>query len=283
MWDGVIEKIEHRLASWQRLYLSKGGRVTLIKSSLANVPTYFLSLFPIPGSVASRIEKLQHDFLWGGMGEELKLHLVSWSNVCTPISEGGLGIRNLLIFNRALLGKWLWRYGIERDAWWRVAVDSKFGSLWGRWCSREPVGPFGVGLWKNIRKGWEIFSGFTRFEVGDGIRTKFWHDLWCGDTVLKEAFPVIFGIARVKDASVVDNMEILGGSIQWDVSFVREAHDWKVDVFALFFQVLQSATVSQDRVDRLCWVPSKKAVFKVKSYFSSLVGSVGRRFPWKSV
>jgi hypothetical protein len=26
-----------------------------------------------------------------------------------------------------LLGKWLWRHGIERDAWWRVVVDSKYG------------------------------------------------------------------------------------------------------------------------------------------------------------
>jgi hypothetical protein len=61
--------------------------------------------------------------------------------------------------------------------------------------------------------------------------------------VLKEAFPVLFGIAHVKDAFVADNMEILGGSIQWDVSFIREVHDWEVDVFASF-QVLQSATVS---------------------------------------
>jgi hypothetical protein len=62
-------------------------------------------------------------------------------------------------------------------------------------------------------------------KVGDGARTKFWHDLWCGDRVLKEAFPILFGIARMKDASVVDNMEVLGSSIQWNVSFVREAHD----------------------------------------------------------
>jgi len=59
--------------------------------------------------------------------------------------------------------------------------------------------------------------------------------LWCGDTVLKEVFPDLFGIAQVKDASVSDNMEILGGSIQWNVSFVREAHDWEVDVLASFF------------------------------------------------
>jgi hypothetical protein len=68
-------------------------------------------------------------------------------------------------------------------------VDSKFGSLWGGWCSLEPVGAFGVGLWKNIRKGCETFYGFARFEVGDGVKKFFWHDIWCGDTVLKEVFP----------------------------------------------------------------------------------------------
>jgi len=62
-----------------------------------------------------------------------------------PNFRRGAGFRNLLQFNRALLGKWLWRFGIERDAWWRVAVESKFGSLWGGWCSHEPVGALGKG------------------------------------------------------------------------------------------------------------------------------------------
>jgi hypothetical protein len=65
--------------------------------------------------VANCIEKLQRDFLWGGIGEESKYHLVSWAKVCSPIFAGGLGIRNLRMFNCALLGKWLWCFGIE---WW---------------------------------------------------------------------------------------------------------------------------------------------------------------------
>lgn len=28
IWDGVIEKIELRLASWKRICLPKGGRIT---------------------------------------------------------------------------------------------------------------------------------------------------------------------------------------------------------------------------------------------------------------
>jgi len=52
---------------------------------------------------------------------------------------------------------------------------------------------------------------------------------------MKEGSPDLFGITCVKDASVADNMEILGSSTQWNVTFVREVHDWEVDVFALFF------------------------------------------------
>jgi hypothetical protein len=93
-------------------------------------------------------------------------------------------------------------------------VDAKYGSLWGVWCSFALGGAYGVGLLKNIRKGWDTFKGLTRFEVGEGTRVSFWHDLWCGDLALKIAFPGLFNIACVKDASVADNYEVLGGSNQ---------------------------------------------------------------------
>ena len=81
IWNMVIEKMESKLAGWKRMYLSKGGRLTLIKSTLSNIPTYYLSLFQIPVRVAKRIEKTQRDFLWGGVGDEFKFHLVNWSKL----------------------------------------------------------------------------------------------------------------------------------------------------------------------------------------------------------
>jgi hypothetical protein len=62
IWNDVIEKIKHWLASWKMLYLSKGGKITLIKSTLSNLPSYFMPLFPFPTNVANRIEKFQCDF-----------------------------------------------------------------------------------------------------------------------------------------------------------------------------------------------------------------------------
>ena len=79
-----IEKVERRLAGWKRLYLSKGGKVTIIKSTFSNIPTYFPSLFPMPAGVAHRLEKLQKDFLWSVIGAKPKYHLVKWSQICSP-------------------------------------------------------------------------------------------------------------------------------------------------------------------------------------------------------
>ena len=79
IWNSILERMERRLMSWKRLYLSKGGKITLIKSTLSSLPTYFLSLFPILVDIAIRIERLQRNFLWGGIVESPKFRLVKWA------------------------------------------------------------------------------------------------------------------------------------------------------------------------------------------------------------
>ena len=113
----MVEKTIRTLSNWKKMYLSKGGRIGLIKSTLSNFHTYLLSLLPILALVAKNIESIQCRFLWGDIGEEFKFHLVNWAKVCSPIREGGLCGRNLRCFNRALLGKWLWNFVSEPGAW----------------------------------------------------------------------------------------------------------------------------------------------------------------------
>ena len=113
VWDGVEERFRKKLTLSKRLYISKGGRSTLIKSTLTNLPIYTMSLFRIPRGVKSRLEKIQRHFLWGRGNLERKIHLVNWSTVCTSKEKGGLGVWSLVKLNKSLLGKWNWRLVAE--------------------------------------------------------------------------------------------------------------------------------------------------------------------------
>ena len=51
-----------------------------------------------------------------------------------------------------LLGKWLWRFASEPEAWWRKVVVAKYGSERGGWRSWVRAGSHGLGFWKFIKK-----------------------------------------------------------------------------------------------------------------------------------
>ncbi|RVW69709.1 hypothetical protein CK203_060610 [Vitis vinifera] len=61
VWDGVEERFQRRLSLWKRHYLSKGGRLTLLRSTLPSLPIYFMSLFTIPRFVKLRRIKFWKD------------------------------------------------------------------------------------------------------------------------------------------------------------------------------------------------------------------------------
>ena len=202
MWDGVEERMWRRLAQWKRQYISKGRHITLIKSTLASMPIYYLSLFRMPKIVAKRIEKLQRDFLWGGGSLERKVHLINWEVVCTQKEKGGLGIRKIDLLNKALLSKWIWRLASEKDNLWKKVIGVKYGQEGFGWRTKEAHGTFGVGVWKEIMKEANWCWDSIKFKVGKGTRVKFWTDQWCGNAALSQNFPQLFALAVHRNATV---------------------------------------------------------------------------------
>ena len=116
--------------------------------------------------MANQIEQLQHNFLW----DEPKFHLADRAKLCAPLPSGGLAIRSLRHSNEVLLGKWLWRFGFERDALWRRLIEVKNGCEiwgeggWGGWCSNSVSGSLRVSFLKYIRQGFlkflELYSAY---------------------------------------------------------------------------------------------------------------------------
>ena len=88
IWNPILERVEKKLSGWKRLYLSKGGRLTLLKSTLSSIPTYYLSLFTIPQHIADRLERIQRNFLWGSSNEVFRYSLVAWDKVVWPMEIG---------------------------------------------------------------------------------------------------------------------------------------------------------------------------------------------------
>ena len=105
-----------------------------------------MSLFVIPKNVRTRLERIQRNFLWGDTEERRKFHLVNWAEVCKDKKHGGLGLRHLEGLNQALLGKWLWKFSLERESLWRKVIFGKFGEVEGGWTTREVRDSYGLSL-----------------------------------------------------------------------------------------------------------------------------------------
>jgi hypothetical protein len=149
---------------------------------------------------------------------------------------------------------------------------------------KEVMGTFGVEVWKATKfgSGWETFSKFVEYEVGDGSNVSFWHDVWCEDVPSKIYYSDLSSIACNKDARVADNMQVQEGNTHWNVIFTRPVQDWEVGVVFSFFE-MYSFRVKQGDIDRICWSPSKRSKFEVKSYYQMLIGTNRSSFPWKSI
>nr|UBX54584.1 Line-1 retrotransposon [Lupinus angustifolius] len=127
-WQCLIEVVSKRLASWKCKHISFGGRLILINSVLSNIPTYMLSLYKAPKKVLAKIVSLQRNFLWGNKDGNRGIAWVAWDDVCKPKELGGLGVRNLSVFNDSFLGKWKWRRIIDNEAFWVKVINSKYGT-----------------------------------------------------------------------------------------------------------------------------------------------------------
>lgn len=165
-----------------------GGRLTLINSVLDSVPTYIMSLFPMPSKVQKHLDKVRRSFLWEGNSDAHKFHLVKWSKVIQPKKQGGLGIRDLTKHNKSLLMKWWWRYGQETTSLWKEVVNAKYGKQ-DHWRTKQNRAAHGVGPWKHIHKLKDEFFQDVSFKVGNGNFVSFWKDKWLNNHILKDTHP----------------------------------------------------------------------------------------------
>lgn len=70
-WSWLLEKLDKRLRVWCHKWLSRAGRLTLVKSVLEAVPVYWMSLSWIPKGILEAARRIFFRFLWSGKKDTL--------------------------------------------------------------------------------------------------------------------------------------------------------------------------------------------------------------------
>ncbi|KAL9666843.1 hypothetical protein QQ045_001187 [Rhodiola kirilowii] len=100
---------QRKSEDWKCRLLSIGGREVLIKAVIQAIPMYMMSVYYFPRKIIAEINKLMLQFWWdkkeGGKG----INWVSQNTLQKKKCEGGLGLKDLIIFNEAMLLKIGWR------------------------------------------------------------------------------------------------------------------------------------------------------------------------------
>ncbi|XP_058740932.1 uncharacterized protein LOC131613262 [Vicia villosa] len=174
-----------------------------------------------------------------GTEEKRKIHWVIWKNVTLPFDKGGIGVKNIAVFNQALLTKWIWRILQGHDSLWLRVLKSRYGDLsslvYGKFGSKSPsfssISSHFSLWWRDVIKiGRSSFRDpiveGCRFVVHNGYNTHFWEANWWGGNILKDVFPDLYEASSLKGVLVAIMGGWLEGRWRWGdfgVSIAMEA------------------------------------------------------------
>eukprot|EP00253_Pinus_taeda_P005582 PITA_05582 len=120
-WIWLVAKLEKNLNIWNHRYLSRAGRLVLVKSVLEAGPVYWMALTWIPRSILARLQQTCNRYLWNGIRDKHIFAWVSWKKIAIPKKWGGWGLKELPSFAQALAAKMRWNLLTGDNLWTSIS------------------------------------------------------------------------------------------------------------------------------------------------------------------
>ncbi|WVZ75250.1 hypothetical protein U9M48_023324 [Paspalum notatum var. saurae] len=248
------ERIWQRIQGWKEKLLSRAGKEILIKAVAQAIPTYAMTCFDITKGVCEQISSMICKYWWSNQDKDRKMHWISWDTLTKSKNQGGLGFRDIHIFNLAMLAKQGWRLLHSPDSFCGRILKAKYFPK----CSVLEAKPRG-GIsytWRSILNGIEVIKSGLVWRVGNGESIKIWEDPWIPDRSTRRPISSKGHNLLVRVAELLDP---LTGS--WNEQLVQQTFE-EEDVKFILAIPLQT-----DMEDIPAWHADNRGIFSVRSAY----------------
>eukprot|EP00253_Pinus_taeda_P025252 PITA_25252 len=185
-WVWLITKVEKRLQVWYHRYLSRAGRLILIKFVIEATPVYWMALAWIPRGILSRLQSICCRFLWKGQQTGRLFAWVKWDTIALPKRWGGWGIKRLALFSKALAAKLGWGLLTTNSLWTRVAYAKyiKPQAVLDWICMRQDNHHHISNIWRVVIDTLPLLREGITWRIKEGNAVRIGMDPWvgCGNT-----------------------------------------------------------------------------------------------------
>lgn len=267
MLQYIHDQLRKRIEGWQTKFLSTAGKETLIKSVAYAMPVYSMNCFQLPMELCAEIDSLIARFWWGTTQEKKKISWIAWKKLVTSKKEGGLGFRDLHLFNKALLANQAWRI-IQRpqSLIYRLLKARYFreGNFFTATRGTQPS--YG---WNSLRFGRELLESGIQRSIGDGKTTTL-TDPW-----LPTSPPRPPQLLSTTDPTLTVDILFDKQSHQWDEQkLLQLVNQNDHHLIHKIFLPHQTAT------DTYLWSHTKDGIYTVKSgYWKAMNMSIDDEAP----
>ena len=175
-FNELKDRVWRRLQGWKEKLLSQAGREILIKAVIQAIPTYAMSCFKLPPGLCSEISSMVMKFWWGQRGMERKVHWLSKQQLSRAKDRGGMGFRDLNLFNKALLARQGWRLVQYPNSLVSRVLKAKYYPNQSFLEASVQGNPSFV--WRSICDSKQVLIDGLIWRVGNGENIKIWADPW---------------------------------------------------------------------------------------------------------
>jgi hypothetical protein len=152
------------------------AREVLLKAVIQAIPTYSMMCFLLTKKVCKSLASAMAKYWWSSSLDRKSMHWVSWRNLTTPKVKGGMGFRDLQVFNLALLGKHGWRFMTNSNS---LCARVLKGLYFPDYDFMEAIVPNSASVtWRAIVADRQALQAGLIKRVGDGTLISIWTDKW---------------------------------------------------------------------------------------------------------